>query len=64
MHCKHLFVFIAQDDFMEWTEWSECSKTCDGGVKGRGRSCKHGGPDCVEGQTAACNEAPCASKMP
>ena len=60
--------------YTNWSEWSVCRKTCDGGVKKRTRSCSNpspsnGGQPCVDQglgpaeETAACNENPCPSKL-
>ena len=52
----------------QWSSWSECSKSCDGGTQNRYRSkiqiAKFGGLQCL-GQTNGtrlCNQDPCISK--
>jgi hypothetical protein len=40
-------------NYTEWTEFSSCTKTCDGGIKIRTRNCSnpspmHGGKNCSE----------------
>jgi len=57
--------------YTAWSEWTECSKTCGGGIKGRERSCTNpkpdgNGKDCTElgpaEETAACNEQACPDR--
>ena len=53
----------------EWSSWTQCSKTCGGGIKARERSCtnppqKGNGQSCageVE-ETGACSENPCPKR--
>ncbi|XP_078378572.1 coadhesin-like [Oculina patagonica] len=55
-------------NYTEWSEWSECSVTCDGGSQTRSRQCtnpppQHGGRDCEElgpaNGTQECNTNAC-----
>ena len=55
--------------WMEWSEWSPCSRTCDGGTQERQRSCQppqHGGRPCLGDTTEinTCNRQPCDSEWP
>ncbi|KAK3700598.1 hypothetical protein QZH41_010513 [Actinostola sp. cb2023] len=54
--------------YSKWSDWTDCSKTCGGGVKGRERTCTQpkpdgNGKDCSllgpAEETAACNEQAC-----
>ncbi|XP_071836091.1 uncharacterized protein [Apostichopus japonicus] len=52
--------------YSNWSNFTECSTTCGGGVKNRTRSCdnpppQHGGADCVEPSVEVkdCNMDPC-----
>lgn len=52
----------------EWSVWSSCTKTCDGGTQERQRQCQrphHGGRPCLGDTTevAACGKEPC-SRLP
>ena len=66
--------FSEAGGYSDWSEWSVCSKTCDGGVKNRTRSCtnpspSNGGQTCTDQglgpdeETSACNVNPCPSKL-
>ena len=55
--------------FGPWSNWSECSATCDGGKIFRYRLCdspapSHGGQNCTGDyvQEQECNERPCPGK--
>lgn len=50
----------AGKEFEAWSEWSACSKSCDGGVRSRVRACL--GTGCVghSKEFADCNKEPCA----
>ena len=67
------FIFLAQGGYTEWSEWSECTKSCGVGEKNRTRNCTNpppanGGLSCVDQglgdaeETVACNEDLCPSK--
>ena len=69
-----LHLCLEAGGYTYWSEWSACSKTCDGGVKNRKRSCtnpspSNGGQTCVDQglgpaeETAACYEDHCPSKL-
>ncbi|EDO41854.1 predicted protein, partial [Nematostella vectensis] len=54
--------------YTEWSEYSECDKSCGGGVRTRSRDCQnppaqHGGKECEHGftqkETTSCNPNPC-----
>ncbi|XP_022084521.1 sushi, von Willebrand factor type A, EGF and pentraxin domain-containing protein 1-like [Acanthaster planci] len=52
----------------EWTEWSDCSRSCEGGTQTRRRSCTnprpaYGGSTCdgPTSETQQCNTGPCPS---
>ena len=63
------FSFLAIDgNYTEWSEWSECSVTCDGGFQTRTRQCsspppQYGGKGCEElgptNETQECNTNSC-----
>ncbi|VDH96262.1 Hypothetical predicted protein [Mytilus galloprovincialis] len=53
-------------NWTEWSNWNECSFTCGGGMKVRGRNCsnpvpQYGGEHCFGNTTniETCNEDPC-----
>ena len=53
----------------EWSSWTQCSKSCGGGVKVRERSCtnpppKGNGKSCAGEleETGACSENPCPKR--
>ncbi|XP_076455301.1 hemicentin-1-like isoform X2 [Babylonia areolata] len=51
--------------WQEWSVWSECSRTCDGGTQERRRVCQppqHGGRPCLGDSTEVnnCNTQPCS----
>ncbi|XP_020625289.1 coadhesin-like [Orbicella faveolata] len=55
-------------NYTEWSAWSECNVTCDGGLQTRTRQCtnpppQYGGKDCEElgptNATQECNTHPC-----
>ena len=57
--------------FSEWSSWTQCSKSCGGGVKVRERSCtnpppKGNGQKCSGEfeETGACAENPCPIRKP
>ncbi|XP_066440797.1 SCO-spondin-like [Eleutherodactylus coqui] len=54
-----------------WSNWTECTVTCDSGIQTRNRSCSqpvplHGGPECQgpHMQTRECNTQPCRDSCP
>ena len=56
--------------FGEWTDWSECSAKCDGGLHSRSRECNdpapaNGGADCqgAAAETQLCNEQACPGEV-
>jgi len=53
-------------DWSPWSEWSDCSTNCNGGLRTRTRTCTQPAPDCngtpCEGpasQSEICNTQPC-----
>ena len=53
-------------DWFEWSQFSDCSATCGGGIMTRNRTCDNpefGGNDCVgeSTDTQNCGEIPCPS---
>ncbi|XP_031556840.1 uncharacterized protein LOC116293538 isoform X2 [Actinia tenebrosa] len=55
-------------NYTDWSEWSDCSRTCGGGIHIRTRQCinpspKYGGSDCVyygdAREVVHCNPQPC-----
>ena len=48
--------------YSEWTEWNECSKFCDGGIRERWRNCiREGYCDAVETEKQICNTFNCST---
>ena len=52
-----------------WSEWAECTASCDGGTTNRNRSCdspppSKGGEDCrgAAVEMKVCNDHPCPSE--
>lgn len=44
----------------EWSDWSECTKTCGGGLQSRHRECKYSnGFKEIERENRTCNDVPC-----
>lgn len=82
MFCKGLIPFtrvspfnVADIDggYTEWSEWSDCSATCGGGVRTHSRTCtnpapKNDGKTCIEQdlglpeETGECNTQDCRKK--
>lgn len=51
-----------QGSWMNWSEWGECSKTCETGTRERKRECYGEASHCTSGesqQTTNCNTDPC-----
>ena len=44
-------------EWLEWGQWSECSKKCGGGEKVRSRKCHYDTSHGIEGQSAPCKGA-------
>ena len=60
---------IVDGKFGAWTNWTDCSKTCGGGLQERTRECNNpppsgGGKDCVGDrvETQACANDLCKGK--
>jgi len=46
----------------EWTDWSECTKTCDAGIQYRTRDCFKGALMTKEQENRTCNTQPCTEE--
>ena len=68
-----IFDFSAQGGYSEWSEWSECTKSCGVGKKNRTRNCTNpspanGGLSCANQgfgdaeETVACMQGLCPSE--
>ena len=62
-------IFPVDGDWSVWTEWTLCSKVCNGGEQTRSRECnnpapQHGGNDCLghKRDTRPCNVFACPGK--
>ena len=64
----YYFLKAIDGNYTKWTSWSECSASCDGGVRWRTRNCtnpapEYGGKDCKElggsKESEACNTMDC-----
>lgn len=60
------FPFIVNGGFTTWSNWTECSASCGGGVSSRTRTCTNpipmfGGASCADKpvETKDCNAQPC-----
>lgn len=60
---------IVHGNWAVWTEWGDCSASCDGGQRRRFRTCtnpspRHNGRQCLgmPTDTEACNTEKCAGK--
>ena len=64
---------LVSGGYSDWSQWSQCSKSCGVGERTRGRSCTNppptnGGSTCIAqnlgdaSETSACNEGGCPSK--
>ena len=67
-----MYSFILKVDGMwaDWSEWSSCNVTCEGGIRIKHRTCtnphpKFGGLPCVgsDSVTSVCNDNPCPSTL-
>ena len=72
-YCHKLSSFAAtktvtDGGYSDWSPWTECSKSCGGGVKTRTRTCTNpspsvGGRDCMHlgesEELATCNDQAC-----
>ena len=56
---EHCFIVNTE----EWTEWSDCSSTCDGGFQRRTKQCQ--GRNCLNPseETRRCNTELCPVKI-
>ena len=62
---------IVNGGWGEWSSWTDCSLSCDGGAQGRSRVCDNPAPefdgdDCTidgssDSETQTCNENSCPS---
>ena len=71
-----MFIFcfyLVSGGYDEWSQWSQCSKTCGAGEKTRARTCNNpspanGGDSCTDQglgdafETSVCNGGACPSK--
>ena len=69
----YFITILVAGGYSNWSQWSQCSKTCGVGEKTRNRSCTNpspanGGSTCIAqnfgdaSETSACNEGDCPSK--
>lgn len=65
--------YIVNGGYSIWSEFTDCSKSCGGGVKSRARTCTNPAPDdkgkdCsllgASSETISCNNEPCPTTMP
>ena len=64
------FLYTVDGQWSEWKPWTECTRTCGGGVQTRARTCTqpspaYGGKDC-EGridETRPCGTDACPGKL-
>ena len=63
--CGFCQVALPKLNFSPWSEWSECSKTCDGGYRTRKRTCPLQGR-CIgnDSETGICNLEACKAQLP
>lgn len=66
VNCSSLFPFIVNGGFTPWSNWTECSASCGGGVSSRTRTCTNpipmfGGVSCADKpvETKECNAQLC-----
>lgn len=67
---NHHYYYYALVDckWAEWSDWSVCTVTCDGGLQFRSRNkteAMHNGEECVgsANETKSCNTQECPSKL-
>ncbi len=65
------FCHAVDGGWSEWSEWTPCSKSCDGGTTVRNRSCDsplpgNGGRQCIGApvQEKVCNTGRCPGEFP
>ena len=65
------FYFPVDGGLSEWSDWSKCSKSCDGGEQERTRTCtnpapQYGGAGCVghTNEKGTCNTQHCPQVLP
>ena len=66
------FILIVNGGYGNWSNFTECTKSCGIGVQYRNRSCDkpvpmHGGRNCIilgnATESATCNKDPCPGKL-
>ena len=57
--CSISFFYISVGTWSEWSNFSECSKTCGTGIKSRTRLCYGGFCSGNQKQTMECNRKEC-----
>ena len=64
------FFFPVDGQWSEWKPWTECTRSCGGGIQTRARACNnpspaHGGSDCVGRADGArpCNSDLCPGRV-
>ena len=64
LYCNNIVLYIVDCKWLEWSAWSDCTKTCGGGTQFREREkipAEHGGRDCVgeNREDRTCNNQIC-----